>query len=497
MSPQSGPNPHMPQDSIWSRTSQTKIVATVGPASGTVEKLVDLIRAGVDVFRINTAHGDRAGHENYLRLVREAETIAGQPVAVLVDLGGPKMRLGALPGGQMTCSNGETVRFVRGEVAQGPRELCCTYPTLLDEIRPDDRIMLADGVVSLRVLTVTPDSAECLVVQGGMVRDKQGINLPGVKLTAPSLSDRDRSTAQWATGPAAEIGGGIDFLSLSFVRRVEDVLELRRLVEETASEVQIVAKIEKPEALSNIEGIIAVADAIMVARGDLGVEVDIAEMAVTQKRIVGLCRTLQKPVIIATQMLDSMHHSRLPTRAEATDVANAILDGADACMLSGETAVGDYPVEAVQMMHRIALATEPLSREFERAPKSLTRIAGITRVTASTAQATVRLAEELDAKLIVVATASGRAALAVSQNRSRIPTIGVSPSNTILRRLALYRGVIPVPNAPTADMLTLRDFVVKEASAAGLLKRNDRIVLLSWTGKGSSRHNQISVHEVE
>jgi len=479
------------QDSLWSRTSQTKIVATIGPASGTVEKLVELIRAGVDVFRINTAHGDRASHENFLRLVREAETVAAQPVAVLVDLGGPKMRLGLLPGGQMSCQNGETVRFVRGDVAREPRELACTYPTLLEELRPNDRIMLADGVVSLRVTSVSPESAECLVVQGGTVRDKQGLNLPGVKLTAPSLSDRDRSTAEWATG------AGVDFLSLSFVRRVEDVLELRKLVDEASSEVQIVAKIEKPEALSNLEGIIAVADAIMVARGDLGVEVDIAEMAVTQKRIVGLCRTLQKPVIIATQMLDSMHHSRLPTRAEATDVANAILDGADACMLSGETAVGDYPVEAVQMMHRIALATEPLSREFERAPKALTRIAGITRVTAATAQATVKLAEELDAKLIVVATASGRAALAVSQNRSRIPTIGVSPSPAVLRRLALYRGVIPVPNAPTADMLSLRDFVVKEAAAAGLVHRNDRIVLLSWTGKGSSRHNQISVHEVE
>lgn len=479
------------QDSLWSRTSQTKIVATIGPASGTVEKLVELIRAGVDVFRINTAHGDRSSHENFLRLVREAEAAAQQPVGVLVDLGGPKMRLGLLPGGRMSCRNGETVRFIRGEVAHQPLELACTYPTLLDELRPDDRIMLADGVVSLRVTNVTPDCAECFVVQGGTVRDKQGVNLPGVKLSAPSLSDRDRSTAQWASGAA------VDFLSLSFVRRVEDVLELRKLVDEVGSEVQIIAKIEKPEALTNLEGIIAVADGIMVARGDLGVEVDIAEMAVMQKRIVGLCRTLQKPVIIATQMLDSMHHSRLPTRAEATDVANAILDGADACMLSGETAVGDYPVEAVQMMHRIAMATEPLSREFERAPKSLTRIAGITRVTAATAQATVKLAEELDAKLIVVATASGRAALAVSQNRSRIPTIGVSPSPAVLRRLALYRGVIPVPNAPTADMLSLRDFVVKEATAAGLVHRNDRIVLLSWTGKGSSRHNQISVHEVE
>jgi pyruvate kinase len=480
-----------PDASPWSRSSQTKIVATVGPACGTVEKLVELIRAGVDVFRVNTAHGDRSSHQSFVDMIRDAEKISGQPVGILVDLGGPKMRLGFLPGGQLTCNSGDTIRFVRGEHTQAPRELVCSYPTLLEELRPDDRIMLADGIVALRVTTVEKDAAECLVLQGGTVRDKQGINLPGVRLTAPSLSDRDRDTAEWATR------AGIDFLSLSFVRRVEDVLELRRLVDVASSELQIVAKIEKPEALSNLEGIIAVADAIMVARGDLGVEVDIAEMAVTQKRIVGLCRALQKPVIIATQMLDSMHHSRIPTRAEATDVANAILDGADACMLSGETAVGDYPVEAVQMMHRIALATEPLASEFERKPETTTRIAGITRVTAATAQATVKLAEELDAKLIVVATHTGRAALAVSQRRSEIPTIGVSPKKHIVRRLCLYRGVIPIPSAPTDSILHLREFVVQHAMAAGMLKENDRIVLLSWTGAGSSRHNQISVHEVE
>lgn len=475
----------------WSRTSQTKIVATVGPASASVDKLAALIREGVDVFRINTAHGDREGHANYLALVREAEKKAGQPVGVLVDLGGPKMRLGFLPGGALTCNQGDTIRFVRGEVTTNPGELVCTYPTLIEELHVGDRIMLADGVVALQVARIEANEVECTVLQGGTVRDKQGVNLPGVKLSVASLSDRDRATAEWAAG--AEV----DFLSLSFVRRAEDVLELRQLVHQAASEVQIVAKIEKPEALSNLEGIIAVADAVMVARGDLGVEVDIAEMAVIQKRIVKVCRAQHKPVIIATQMLDSMHHSRLPTRAEATDVANAILDGADACMLSGETAVGEYPVESVQMMTRIALATEPLAREFDRAPKAVGRIAGITRVTEATAQGTVRLAEDLDAKLIVVATTSGRAALAVSQHRSRIPAIGVSPFPALLRRLCLYRGVIPVPEAPTTDLLSLRDFVVKNAVETGMLKRGDRIVFLSWTGKGASRHNQISVHEVE
>ncbi|MCA9032000.1 MAG: pyruvate kinase, partial [Planctomycetaceae bacterium] len=322
-------------------------------------------------------------------------------------------------------------------------------------------------------------------------RDRQGVNLPGVQLTAPALSDKDCSTAEWG----AKVGA--DFISLSFVRCAEDVRSLRRLLDGCKSEAHIIAKIEKPEALTCLSEIVDEADGIMVARGDLGVEIDIAEIAVTQKRIVAECRRQRKPVIIATQMLDSMHHSRIPTRAEATDVANAILDGADACMLSGETAIGEYPEEAVAMMHRIALASEPTFGEFEgvRGPGLMSP--GVSAVTSATARATVRLAETLGARMIVVATISGRAALSVSQNRSPIPTIGVSQSRAVLRRLCLYRGIVPVPEAPADHPTALVNYVVKAGRACGRLSDGDSIVLLSWTGSGSSRHNQITVHEVE
>ncbi|MCB9952731.1 MAG: pyruvate kinase [Planctomycetaceae bacterium] len=477
--------------SIWQRCSQTKIVATVGPACGNVERLVKLIHLGVDVFRINTAHGQREDHEAFYNLVRQAESESGHPVAVLLDLGGPKMRLGQLAGGQLECSSGDTLWFVRGEVATEHNQLTCVYPTLIDELKVGDRIMLADGVVSLKVTDVNESAAACEVLQGGRVRDRQGVNLPGVQLTAPALSDKDCSTAEWG----AKVGA--DFISLSFVRCAEDVRSLRRLLDGCKSEAHIIAKIEKPEALTCLSEIVDEADGIMVARGDLGVEIDIAEIAVTQKRIVAECRRQRKPVIIATQMLDSMHHSRIPTRAEATDVANAILDGADACMLSGETAIGEYPEEAVAMMHRIALASEPTFGEFEgvRGPGLMSP--GVSAVTSATARATVRLAETLGARMIVVATISGRAALSVSQNRSPIPTIGVSQSRAVLRRLCLYRGIVPVPEAPADHPTALVNYVVKAGRACGRLSDGDSIVLLSWTGSGSSRHNQITVHEVE
>lgn len=481
----------MTLSALWKRASQTKIVATVGPACATVEKLAELIEHGVDVFRINTAHGEQEQHQRYLDLVRQAERVSNHPVAILIDLGGPKMRLGQLPGGQLTCNKGDQLRFVRGEAAHNPGELACTYATLVDELQVGDRIMLADGLVALRVVEVTGDYAACEVLQGGTVRDRQGVNLPGVKLTVPVLNDRDRTIALWGAR------AGADYISLSFVRRAEDVEELQQLLGAADVAVPVIAKIEKPEALATLEAIVAAADGVMVARGDLGVEVDIAEVAAIQKRIVSVCRRQRKPVIIATQMLDSMHHSRLPTRAEATDVANAILDGADACMLSGETAIGEYPAEAVAMMHRIALATEPLYTEVDRHRQVSLHTPGVTQITDATARATVRLAETLGARLIVVSTITGRAALAVSQNRSAIPTIGVSGLPHVLRKLCLYRGVVPIPQAPVDHPQALLNFIVREGKQHGRLFPGDRIVLLSWTGSGASRHNQITVHEVE
>jgi len=473
------------------RPSQTKIVATVGPATAEPDTLSELIAAGVDLFRINTAHGDRQEHERRLDAIRAAARAAGQPVAVLVDLAGPKIRLGQLPDGEIRCRTGDELRLVRGRPPSGPNELDTTYEPLIDELAEGDRVMLADGTVSLVVEEVGEDYARCRVVQPGPIRSQQGVNLPGVRLSTPSLGEADRGNAAWAAQ------SGVDFLGLSFVRSADEVRQLKDLVQSHGSGAQVIAKIEKPEALDHLSEIVEAADGVMVARGDLGVEIDIARMAVVQKQIIATCNRFRKPVIIATQMLDSMTHSRLPTRAEVTDVANAILDGADACMLSGETAIGDYPREAVQMMHDIALATEPLYRQRPPLPVPELSAEGINQITEATVYSAGQLAEQLDAKMIVVATASGQTAKSLAKNRNFVPTLGVSDSEATLRRMCLYWGVIPLAGAPTDDSTRLLEHVVDRGRAAGLLAPGDRIVLITGTGLKATAHNMIVVHELE
>jgi len=476
---------------LLERPSRTKIVATVGPSCESPEKLAGLVEAGVDVFRINTAHGSRQEHQQRVEAIREVGRCLGVPVAILVDLAGPKIRLGELVAGQVMCVSGSTVRLARGDRASGPDDLVTSYAALLDEVRAGDRVLLADGTVALVVESVQPEGAVCRVVQGGVVRSRQGVHLPGAKLTLPALTDQDRQNAHWAAQ------AGADFIGLSFVRTAHDVHQLRAVLKAEHSEAQIIAKIEKPEAVEHLEAIVGAADGIMVARGDLGIEIDIAQVPMVQKRIIAACHRARKPVIVATQMLESMHHARLPTRAEATDVANAILDGADACMLSGETAVGEYPREAVEVMHRIALATEEILRDRPAPASPDGSQAGVHPITEATAWAAGELARALQAKMIVVATASGRTALAISKYRHFVPTIGVSDSEATLRRMALYWGVIPVPGLPMADGTRLAQTLVERARTAGQLVPGDRLVLIAGTGLRASRHNMIVVHEVE
>ncbi len=527
------PSDENPRFVIESRPSRTKIVATLGPASSSEQQLVALIEAGVDVFRLNMAHGGPAEQAVRLAAIRAASEAVGRPVAVLTDLAGPKMRLGQIPGDSLTCNAGELVRFVRGEntVAAQPT-LTTTYEPLLDELVVGDRILLADGTVSLDVVSVEPDAAECRVVQPGVVRSRQGVNLPGVKLSVRAMSDVDRENAVWAAQ------NGIDFVGLSFVRQADDVQQLKSLLAEHGSEAQVIAKIEKPEALERIEEIVEAADGVMVARGDLGVETDIAGVAVAQKKIIAACNRHRKPVIVATQMLESMTHSRIPTRAEVSDVSNAILDGADACMLSGETAVGEYPVEAVTMMHRIAIEAEGLGRsrlpsgtfagaedealsrsrlpsgteEMGRGgdgemgrlanstssanPQSSAVSPSINPITETTVAAAGRMAEQLGAKVVIVASSSGATALSMAKNRCRVHTLGVSDSAATLRRMCLYWGVIPLAGAPVNDSTALLRYVIEMGRSAGLLRPGDRMVLVAGTGLAATRHNMIVVHEI-
>jgi pyruvate kinase len=470
------------------RFSQTKIVVTLGPASNQPDKIMALIAAGVDVFRINMAHGTRDEHQQTLEMVRQASRDSDRIVAVLVDLCGPKIRLGELPDGQYECVGDGSVRFVRGNKPQQPGDLVTTYEPLVDELSTGDRVMLADGTVALAVEECGDDYARCRVVQGGTIRSRQGVNLPGVKLSAPALGDQDRDNAAWAAA------SGVDFVGLSFVRAADEVRQLKTLLESHGSAARVIAKIEKPEAVERLDEIVEAADALMVARGDLGVEIDIANIAVTQKKIIETCNRMRKPVIVATQMLDSMTESRLPTRAEVTDVANAILDGADACMLSGETAIGKHPLEAVEMMHRIALATEPKFRERTPSAEPDLSAPGVDPITEEIVYAGGRIAQHLDARTLIVGSGGGTTALALSKYRNLVPIVGVSNSETTLRRMCLYWGVVPLAGAPTDNPRQMLEYVVRRGEELGVLTKGDRLVLIA--GAGLTSQDSIFVYEM-
>ncbi|GHT44239.1 pyruvate kinase [Planctomycetales bacterium] len=476
--------------------SHTKIVATLGPASDPEDILEQLITAGVDVFRLNMAHGDTTVAQQRLDRVRKVSGKLGVTVGVLADLAGPKMRLGEISGNEYHCRQDTPMKFVRGKETTEPDTFTTTYEPLIDDVNIGDRIMLADGTVAIQVAEKYPDAIVCNVIQGGPVRSRQGINLPGTKLSIKTLQPVDIANAQWATQ------AGIDFLGLSFVRTPGDITELREILVETAHELiggwgdipHIIAKIEKPEAVEAIEDIVDVADGIMVARGDLGVEFDIAQIAVVQKKIIDACRRKSKPVIVATQMLESMHHQTLPTRAEATDVANAILDGTDACMLSGETAVGEYPVLSVEMMHRIAMETEILLKErYSKIPAARQKL---TSVTQAVCNAAVQLANEVDASMILVGTRSGRTALSISNQRSFTFCVAASTNTRALQRLNLYWGVFPMTGVPSNAYACL-NAVTALGKETGFLAHGDRVIQIIDNSNEHNHQNVLYVHLVE
>jgi pyruvate kinase len=485
----------MPRDPL--QCSHTKIVATVGPACSSREQLATLVSAGVDVFRLNMAHAEPDAQQQHVDTIRSLSEEFDEPIAILVDLSGPKIRLGDISGGQIFCDLGQEFFLIDGREPLAPNELTSTYPPLVEELQVGDRVMLADGTVCMEVVAKKPGRVQLRVIQRGVIRNHQGINLPGVKLSAPAIGEQDRAHAIWAAG------AGVDFVGLSFVRSPDDVRELQEILKAHGSTARVVAKIEKREALDQLEAIVAVADAIMVARGDLGVEIDVAQMPIEQKRIIAMCQRYQRPTIIATQMLESMQESPRPTRAEATDVANAILDGADACMLSGETAVGNYPVEAVQMMNRIALATE--SSFQHRPPRNLVVNSAVVHdITRAAVRAAGRMAYDLGAKLVFVASHSGRTALALSQHRSYVPIVGISSRESTLRRMCLYWGVTPARGFPALDMQELIRHVDAWSCREGYAVKGDRIIIVGGSHltagpdrEASGVHDVVLVHEVE
>jgi pyruvate kinase len=469
--------------------ARTKIVATVGPACEDENILTELVENGVDVFRINAAHGKQSDFQRILDKIKSVRLKTGFPVAVLLDLAGPKIRLGQLVQDPLEVDVGQELSFVRGESSANSDELTSNYSKLIDEVNVGDRVMLADGTISLDVIDKSKDRLRCTVTVRGTIRSRQGINLPGVSLSVSSMRPEDVENALWAAR------NEIDFISLSFARTAQDVASLKNLLASMDAHAMVIAKIEKREALQCLEEIVEAADGVMVARGDLGVEIDVAETPVAQKRIIQVCKEKMKPVIVATQMLESMHHNRRPTRAEASDVANAILDGADACMLSGETAIGQYPVVAVETMNRIMLSTETMLKSTTSDAKAR-QSTHVHPITSAVTHNAANIAEAIQAKLVVVATRTGGTAWVKAKQRNYIPTLGVSDSEATLRRMCLFWGIMPhqVPHLDSPENLVAD--VTKWGKSTGVLSAGDRVVFVTGTGLLNQTHNLVFVHEV-
>jgi pyruvate kinase len=450
---------------------RTKIVCTIGPASSSPEVVGALVDAGMDAARLNFSHGTRDEHAERARIVRETQGRVGRPLALIADLQGPKLRLGDLHW-PVTLAAGQEVTIAgEGEASDG--ELPVAPPVLFDALLPGHDVLIDDGLVRLRVVDVAAGRAVCSVIVGGEVTAHKGVNLPGVSLPVPSLTEKDRGDLEFA------LGLEVDFVALSFVRSVEDVRALRELILDAGAQTQVIAKIEKAEALGDLSSIIEAADAVMVARGDLGVEIGAEQVPLVQKQIILSALEHGKPAITATQMLESMLTRPEPTRAEASDVANAILDGTAAVMLSGETAVGRYPVESAQAMERIARAVDPsLGYRHELAA---TAEQPFPTVRDAVTNAACDIAEVLSASAILVPTFSGRTASGVARHRPRRPIIAVSHRLQALQQMALEWGVIPSQIEECRDVEHLWARSLEAARLSGVVAPGDRVVITAGT----------------
>jgi pyruvate kinase len=411
-------------------TRNAKIVATLGPASDTLAKIRALVNAGADVFRLNFSHGTAKDHRLSVERIRAIEQELDHPIGILLDLQGPKLRVGHFAQGSVQLHKGDTFRLDLDQRAGSSQRVNLPHPEILEVLQPGARLLLNDGRIHLEVMECDQTHAQCKVLIGGELSDRKGVNVPGVTLPISAMTDKDRSDLAFG------LELGVDWVALSFVQRPEDVLELREQVGERAS---IMTKLEKPAAISHLDEIVALSDAVMVARGDLGVEMRPEEVPSVQKRIVRCCRRAGKPVVVATQMLESMIGSPTPTRAETTDVATAIYDGVDAVMLSGETAVGEFPVEAVSIMHRIIFETErdPFYREtIDALPPRPDPVSGDAICAAMS-----RVVEIMPIKVAITYTDSGSTSLRAARERPRIPILCLTPYQSTARRMQLVWGV--------------------------------------------------------
>ena len=448
---------------------RTKIVATIGPRTGTPEGVRALVGAGMNAARLNLSHGTLDEHAERARTVRAIEQEIGRPLAIIADLQGPKLRIGELAG-PVNLTAGEEV-VVAGEEFTRNGELPISPSVIGEVLQPGHDVLIDDGLVRLRVERVETGRAVCAVVYGGTVTSHKGVNLPGVPVPIPSLTRKDMDDLEFA------LDLEVDFVALSFVRSAADVRDLKDLIAQAGSKASVIAKVEKSEAVDALDAVLEETDAVMVARGDLGVETGPELVPLIQKRIIVAALDRGKPVITATQMLESMVHQPEPTRAEASDVANAILDGSSAVMLSGETAVGEFPVEAVATMDRIARAVEPSLGYRHQLPEAYED----PTVGQAMSNAACDLAESLGATAILVPTFSGRTASAVARLRPRRPVLGLTHHDYAWRQMALEWGVIPLSIPQCADVEELWDRSVSAARDAGVVDPGDRVVITAGT----------------
>lgn len=468
---------------------KTKIVATIGPSTQDRNKIEALAKNGVNVFRINFSHGTHKEHQKTIRTVREVANSLDLPLSILQDLQGPKIRLGEFKNGKAFLRNGAefilTIRDIKGD----ERISSITNKDIIKDVKKGEIIYINDGLIKLKVEKISNGNIYTKVLEGGEISDHKGVNFPKTHLSIPSITEKDKKDLKFG------LENNVDMVALSFVKRAEDVVELRRLMENFGNVVPIISKIEKWEAVENLEKVIEVSDGVMVARGDLGVEMPIEEIPITQKRIIHLCNKKGKPVITATQMLNSMIENPTPTRAEVTDISNAIFDGTDAVMLSNETAVGRFPVESVKMMRQIIRITEKskLFRNFIAESEKVSE----PNVPDAIACSAVAIAKAVKAKLIISATESGKTAMLVSKCKPDVPVLALTPKEKTLHFLALKWGVFPVKVAPfkTVDGILRRGPEV--AKQLNLLKDEDLYVITAGSHTGvSGSTNLVKVDKV-
>ncbi len=472
---------------------RTKIVCTIGPSSNTYEKIMELAQAGMNVVRLNFSHGTHEDHKKVIEIIRAVAQKIGYSLPILMDLQGPKIRVGQMKDGAQTITANAYVTLTPDTSVEGTSEVIpIDYPTLAKDARPGDTILLDDGLFEFRVIKVEDTKVTAQVINGGLLKSRKGVNLPGVKLSIPATSDKDIEDLEFG------LSMGVDLVALSFVRHADDVQNLISRIRSAGSNAGIIAKIEKPEALENFEEILEETDGIMVARGDLGIEVPSETVPLHQKRMIRACRAAGKPVITATQMLESMITNPRATRAESSDVANAVLDGTDAIMLSGETASGKYPVEAVKVMDRICRSIEKqtssiyMNLDFKK-PEWKEK-----QVIESISYSCVRMAEEVDAKVIATITHSGTTARRIAKYRPRVPVVAFTESLDVRRQLNLVWGVQSVKLSEIFETDKSVQMMEEYLLNQGYVQKGDRIVIATGipvTKRG--RTNMIKISTIE